>query len=494
MGKRAKNILFGFNAPNFSNSVVEELKKRGETVNSKVCLSKREIKEFLVGHPEYRHVVLLETLYKEDGSTELFSAEELSKMTDTHNINIIIVLSEKHRGTNYMKTLYAANITSALFQDENKGASEEMVMSLILKRRSRRAARTYYGIDRQPIRYTSVGVDASCVLEQLDNLDFGETLLERFLLLTKGMSCTELVALINSLPAEFKEELCRYEEFYILVDAIKQKGVNIRIKRPKKVEFGLYLSEKDIFSNSQFKSHNGYKEIKSDDIFTGVSEYKEDESSTHNTSINDRTNDIAESVNEQQVRGSDDSYFIQNLSGLSLDDLFESGDEIISKELVTNENGISRVEQTEKSEDNSLVRVEHASEINREIESSKNPNAINMMPENMAYAFEGVRKERNSVEISIEVERDKSVIEELEQYEKMSEDNKSQENSSGFGSRTMSDEEEHINKLIDEIRRRNEDTKDAYNGTFKSKEIGSIDGANVPTKPRYVVKDLSGLI
>lgn len=279
MSKRAKNILFGFNAPEFSDNIVQDLKNRGETVNSQVCLSKREIKEFLVGHPEFRHVVLLETLYKEDGTTEMYSAEELARMTDTHNINIIVVLAGKHRGTNFMKTLYAANITSALFQDEKQGASEEMIISLILKRRSRRNARTYYGIDRHPIKYSAVGGEHIDVLSELGNSEYGQSVLERFLILTKGMQAGELGDLIENLPLDIKNELSRYEEFYILLDAVKRKGGNVKFRKPKKVEFGLYVPEENILSEkteNTIERTSFDKEIDMDDIFTNEEENEDD--------------------------------------------------------------------------------------------------------------------------------------------------------------------------------------------------------------------------
>lgn len=434
MSKRAKNILFGFNAPEFSNNIVQELKNRGETVNSQVCLSKREIKEFLVGHPEFRHVVLLETLYKVDGTTEMYSAEELARMTDTHNINIIVVLAGKHRGTNFMKTLYAANITSALFQDEKQGASEEMIISLIMKRRSRRNARTYYGIDRRPIKYSAVGGEHIDVLNALENSEYGQSMLERFLILTKGMPAGELGDLIENLPLDIKDELSRYEEFYILLDAIKQKGGNVKYRKPKKVEFGLYMAEEDVLSEepeNTLEKTSFDKEIDMDDIF--VNEKENEDDVLKNVDTKAWVSDIV-SEDVPSAKNSD----IFDLSKLVLSDL----DDEYEGDVAPKEKENNKAEEQDMEQDYEA----------------------------------GVEEQEAFEENEQQVEDYEPVESEIENEE------------------VILDECEKMNKLLEEIGRINKDTSDAYDNTVKSKEIGVIDFNETPIKPKAKIRDLSALL
>lgn len=433
MSKRAKNILFGFNAPEFSDNIVQDLRNRGETVNSQVCLSKREIKEFLVGHPEFRHVVLLETLYKEDGTTEMYSAEELARMTDTHNINIIVVLAGKHRGTNFMKTLYAANITSALFQDEKQGASEEMIISLILKRRSRRNARTYYGIDRRPIKYSAVGGEHIDVLSELGNAEYGQSVLERFLILTKGMPAGELGNFIENLPLDIKNELSRYEEFYILLDAVKRKGGNVKLRKPKKVEFGLYVPEENIFSEeteNTMERTSFDKEIDMDDIFTNEEENEDD--GLKNMDTDQTSNNVSEDVSPSE---DSDIFDLSKLVLSDLDDEYEG--DVIPKENENNKTVMQNMEQTfeaDASEQGNFVEIEKPAEY-----------------------YELAEPETENEEV-------------------------------------ISDEDEKMNKLLEEISRINKDTSDAYDNTVKSKEIGVVDFSTTPIKPKTEIRDLSALL
>ena len=64
------------------------------------------------------------------------------------------------------------------------------------------------------------------------------------------MQAHELCELISALPNDIKNELCRYEEFFILVSQLRKKGQTVRVKKPKKLEFGLYIPDEDLLSRS----------------------------------------------------------------------------------------------------------------------------------------------------------------------------------------------------------------------------------------------------
>ena len=141
-------ILFGFDAPRFEKGVIIALKQRGYEVESTAKYTKSSIRDFLTANPSYTTAVLLEVMNNSsDENIAKYTAEELALLADERDMNIIVLLNESHKSTSFMEILYAAGITSAIYQKGRKGgATPKEVVDLILTKRSNRQAREYYGI------------------------------------------------------------------------------------------------------------------------------------------------------------------------------------------------------------------------------------------------------------------------------------------------------------------------------------------------------------
>lgn len=232
-------ILFGFDSSQFSTfitAVAQYLGKNGIDVNPVCKLSKQAIKEYIQTNPSVYTVILTETLKKGK-----FMAEELAELTDDRDMNIIVVLSSSHKGTDYMQTLYAAGITSAIFQDGKKGLSASDTCKYIYRKRSRREAREYYGISdrKMELGFLSNGTFAEHYAALSDE-QYGESLIERFLMVCQRMTAKQIKDFVRRLDDTTKNELVQYEEFFVLNDMLKQFKVDLGIKRPRrKLKVGL---------------------------------------------------------------------------------------------------------------------------------------------------------------------------------------------------------------------------------------------------------------
>lgn len=69
--------------------------------------------------------------------------DDIIKLTETGNPQIIYLLNQKHYGTSYMKTLYLCGILNAVFINDATG---EKLVRLLLSGRTNEEARAYYGI------------------------------------------------------------------------------------------------------------------------------------------------------------------------------------------------------------------------------------------------------------------------------------------------------------------------------------------------------------
>lgn len=239
--KRIK-ILFGFDEPQFENGVVNYLKSLGYEVESAVKLTKTSIRDFLIANPSYNAAVLLEALNNSrDDNVAKYTADELAMLTDERDINIVIVLNGNHKGSSYMETLYSAGITSAIYQNGRKGgATPKEVATMILHKRSRREAREYYGLGDAPIDLGYLGNDTFAeYYDRLQDTDFGSSLIERFVNVCVVMSKKQVADFIRRLPTEVIDELKIYEEFHVILTILKDSGLNMGIRRPKRTEIGL---------------------------------------------------------------------------------------------------------------------------------------------------------------------------------------------------------------------------------------------------------------
>ena len=268
------NILFGFDEPEYEHAVENALREQGYTVESTVKLSKSSIRDFLLANPKYDTAILLEVVSK----VNKFTADELAIMTDERDINIIPVVNANLKGTEYMQTLYSAGITSAVFSSK-KGATVQDITELILHKRTRREAREYYGISDKPIELGFLGNDTFTeYYGHLSSEQYGNSLLERFINVCTHMSQKQIADFIRRMPAETVDELKLYEEFHMIVALLKEVGIDLRIKRPRKVQIGLVTPDQINLLPDQFG-------IIKNDSSRAVSEEKNDSDVSENENV-----------------------------------------------------------------------------------------------------------------------------------------------------------------------------------------------------------------
>lgn len=231
------HILFGFKDEN-SNSIpkiVSAIRSEGHTVTYTERTTKESISAYLEKNPSCTCAVLRECL-----GPESFSAVELASLTDTRDINIVVLVDSEHKGTNFMDTLYAAGITSAIIVDSNRGASVGKIAELLLQKRTRKAARKYYGLQEGEMRIEALTYGEYILnYSFLMNTDIGLNIVDRFLEIAKKLSAKQVAKFITSLPANVLKELQGYEEFWLVIDALKKSKININGTKPANLKKGL---------------------------------------------------------------------------------------------------------------------------------------------------------------------------------------------------------------------------------------------------------------
>lgn len=233
-----KHILCGFDVPEFEKKMKVLLKEKGIEATTYTQLSKKGVKDFLEQNPKCDTVILLEA----SNFKKSYTAEEVAALTDKREINVIIVLSSRHIGTDYMKTLYVAGITNAIFQMGRKdGASAKDIVERIVHKRNRQEARKYYGIEHLDLDPT-VMMDRDTYAECLERLHKEEHLLVNYLQVCAELSPKQIADFTKRIPAEDRDYLAQFEEFHMLMDAIRKLGVEIKVKRPRKTTVGMKVT------------------------------------------------------------------------------------------------------------------------------------------------------------------------------------------------------------------------------------------------------------
>ena len=230
-----KHILCGFDLPEFETQMKILLQGKGYEAVTYTQLSKKGVKDFLLQNPQVDTVILLEA----SNHKKSYTAEEVAALTDKRDLNLIIVLSARHIGTDYMKTLYIAGVTNAIFQMGRKdGASPKEIVELILNKRNRAEARKYYGIEHMEMGPTAM-IDRDTYAEIYSRLHQDKNLLLNYFSLCADMTPKQIADFTKRLPCEDRAVLAQYEEFHMLMDAVRKLGIEIKSKRPKKVKIGL---------------------------------------------------------------------------------------------------------------------------------------------------------------------------------------------------------------------------------------------------------------
>lgn len=224
MSKKIMNILFGFDNPKVEEYVISELEKLGIEVNSQVKSTKNTIISFVQSHPEFDHIILLEVMNRSrDPRLSRWEADEIAALTDDRDISVIVVLDEsnkdvKHKGTEYMQILYAANILNAVYQSGKKTDNVVRdIVNLLVKTRTRKEAREYYGIsDYIEIDFLSSSEFRTLYCRLYDE-KIGETCDERFEKLCQKLNNEQIADFIRRMPGEMKKELSEsdiYQRIY----------------------------------------------------------------------------------------------------------------------------------------------------------------------------------------------------------------------------------------------------------------------------------------
>lgn len=223
------NILFGFEESKFQRNVERALQGLGYEVNIVCKYSKMAVADYLKKHPEFEHVVLKEIMGR-----NAYTENELAELTEEHDINVIVVLASRHKGTSYMETLYAAGITGALFQDGNStDASVERVIDLLLHKRRRVDARKYYGIgEKANIKLDKISDGKlSDLLHALDDSSYGDDPGSRFAQLCQQLSVPQVVEFIGKMPIDTRQNLERFDNYWMVITALQAHGVTIKSRK-----------------------------------------------------------------------------------------------------------------------------------------------------------------------------------------------------------------------------------------------------------------------
>lgn len=205
------------------NALIEKAEKLGYEA---VCVSryrKEGIRQYIAEHPEFRIVLLQESMQ----SSYPYTAEELAELMDDYNLNIIVSLNKSHKANPYMKILYAAGILNALFEED---ATASNIMNLILYPRTRRACREYYQItNAADVMETLEIVDEQKMkgfAEYIEESDTDSEILDKYRYVAKSVKIIENIYLARHLSEHVKTILAADDEFqkYLMLQKKKRWG------------------------------------------------------------------------------------------------------------------------------------------------------------------------------------------------------------------------------------------------------------------------------
>lgn len=192
--------------------------------------TKKEIQSYLKDNTECCHAVLMEMV-----GMATWSQNELAELVDDRDIRVVVVLTAaRARQTEYLTTLYAAGITSAIFEHGHRGASAEEVAELLVRPRSRREARRYYGIEMANIAIRSLTNEMyngyCCRLMDKEN---GPSVMARLLKIAESVNPYQMGDLLSKLPQDILDELWQYTEYAQLRAQLKESGIRVPYHRPR---------------------------------------------------------------------------------------------------------------------------------------------------------------------------------------------------------------------------------------------------------------------
>ncbi len=229
------NILFGFKQTETEVKIIDLLKQHGIEAEYTERETKGGIKAYLDEHKECTTAVLRECM-----GSESYSANELAELTDSRDINIILITNKSNKGTEYMQILYAAGITGAILVDEKSGASAKQIAWLIMNKRKRKDARTYYGMKSGKVNLDILNYDTYVRLyTYLLDEERGLNIVDRFIYVVNQLSLSQTVDFIRRLPIEVRSKLNKFEEFHLVLNTLREAGIEVKAEKPANLIKGL---------------------------------------------------------------------------------------------------------------------------------------------------------------------------------------------------------------------------------------------------------------
>ncbi len=236
----------------------KELKARGYKVESALRFNKVSIKEYLEKNPDVDAVILKEYL---DGGGK-WSAKELAELADMTDTNFVVVCSKAHKSRDYVKELYAAGITSAIFSDGRFGVKPSVLADLAIKKRTRKEAREYYGLKDTVIQHGVLSYeDYVDYMHYMTDTSLGLNIVDRFVTLASWLYPMQMGAFIDQMPDELMQILIKYKEFFKIYNKLKARGyVELKLKAPKNLKSGISRDKlKEKYKDDSIRDDSGSK-------------------------------------------------------------------------------------------------------------------------------------------------------------------------------------------------------------------------------------------
>ena len=235
METQAIKVLLGFKLKNdrddreTEKKMINQMKALGYEPTLFSRNSKKEVQAFLEQNRDCNYVALMETIGQSS-----WTQNELADLMDERNLNLVIVLTAaRAKQLEYLTTIYAAGITSAIFEP-GSGVPAEEVAELLIKQRSRKAAREYYRIDTKNISIRSLTNEMyNGLVVKLMDPEYGKSIMGRLLGIAGTINPYQMGDFIKKLPDNLVEELSQYAEYGQLIAQLKECGIKVAYKRPK---------------------------------------------------------------------------------------------------------------------------------------------------------------------------------------------------------------------------------------------------------------------
>ena len=233
--KKIKVLLgFSLQSADSDKKFEEKLQKQLRLYGYEATFARRTKKKDIILYLENNHSCTHAVLTELVGEMGAWNENELADLVDERQINLVIALTtQRARQVEFMTTLYAAGITSAVFEKGRDGIPAEEVAELLIMPRSRKQAREYYGINTQNISIRSLTYEMyNNLLGSVLDESLGDTQMARFLAVAEKMNPYQLGDFINKLPKALKAEISQYAEFAQLIEQLKESGVKVAYRKP----------------------------------------------------------------------------------------------------------------------------------------------------------------------------------------------------------------------------------------------------------------------